>query len=205
MNFAAIADVLSSCDDPTSVRLSTGARFIRKLPVNASLAYLHKLYPALPPDRVPLLLREISVQDSGDFVAFLLGANGATLFGNTFHIFGFADCEDVSRSLELEAQRAISIVWKNELHRDVEPQAWSEGWRVIGSMSGWSTQLQIWLHLDGRCMLRSADGAARVHETFGACMADVLPRFASRFGCSGPFDETYGELEAVVRGSVQRN
>jgi hypothetical protein len=198
MTSAAIMEVLDLCDDPTSVALATGARFVRKLPGPATLNYLHSLYAPLPPDMLTAMEDDLGGRLPQAFADFLLGANGARLFVHALHLFGYATGQSVSRSTNLEDQEAISICWKNDLLRNVQPVRWADGWRTVGSLAGWTTQLDIQLHHSGACSLRHGDAEGRDFQSFDALLREVVPRLQSCFDCTGPIDPTYGQLEAIV-------
>jgi hypothetical protein len=130
MVFAELEPILLACDDPSSPLLSNGDRFIRHLPDQGPLAFLHCLYaPAAPevPRRVQTAMGRDVPNDVRDF---LQRANGAAMFDKTIHIYGYV--ESLSRSTKLHNQTAISLLFENQTFARAAPNRWTAGWVKVG-------------------------------------------------------------------------
>ena len=196
------ACALMRCDDSTSVTLPNGSRFIRKLPDERPLGYLHKLFAPLSPAGLMSLSTMLGRRLPAQFEAFLGWSNGATLFDNSFCIFGFQEGLAVSRSIELEAQTAINIAWENEIYACVHPQQWNEGWIRIGSVTGWDSTFHIDGHESGECAISGEAGGRRTFPTFNSCIERIVMRLSPCFSCDGLVDPRSAEREAALRSLV---
>lgn len=187
---------LLDCDDGSSLRFQTGNRFIRKLPDQRSLGYLHKFYAPLADAARADLLRRLS----SAYLDFLKWANGAALFDNCIALFGHV--EPITRDSAPEAVTAISISRENEIFALVEPRRWDEGWTKIGSLVGWDSRYTLQLNGDGRCAIVSEE-AAYTASSLDECLETIIARVAPCFTCDGIIDGSYVELEAALASLVR--
>ncbi|MDY0960326.1 hypothetical protein SOM26_16665 [Sphingomonas sp. CFBP8993] len=126
----------------------------------------------------------------------MVKANGATLYDKTIFLFGFA--ENITRSLDLEKQTAISIVWQNEVFASSYPKRWSDGWTHIGALTGYSTSLSLQAHLDGPCEVVWDNGLSVGFASFDSMLTTLVALVAPCFTCTGIRDQTYKELESTL-------
>jgi hypothetical protein len=194
------ADALFRCDDSSSLRLPTGAQFIRKLPDDRPLGYLHKLYAPITSDGVGKLQSGFGRNLPKQYATFLAWANGAALFDNSVALFG--DVENVTRSVEPAEVTAISIQWENELYSVTESERWQQGWIKIGGIVGWDSRYSLELHESGPCAVRGGAGE-HCDRSFEECMARVIARLDPCFTCDGLVDETCAELEGALASLVR--
>lgn len=187
---------LFDCDDSSSLTLQTGSRFVRKLPDERSLGYLHKFYAPLPDAACAALLRRLPAA----YADFLEWANGAALFDNCIALFGYV--ETITRDTAPEAATAISISIENEVFAPTEPCRWNEGWTKVGSLVGWDSTYPLLLHGDGRCAMVSEE-MAYTASSLNACLETIISRVAPCFSCEGIIDGSYAELEAALASLVQ--
>ncbi len=200
MTFDDLLAILERCDDSSSVVFATGARFIRKLPGRGPLAFLHHL-PA-PADDAALqgvegkLGRSIPM----DFRAFLARSNGPTLFD--LHLTFFGAEQRISRSLRLEDQIAISLLFENETFALTQADRWAAGWMRIGAVSGWNTQHELQASADGRCAIVNQDGATIDFADFGALMELLVDILSPLVPCAGlaSDEKLIRPLEAALGG-----
>jgi hypothetical protein len=189
----AFVQALIGYDDNTSVVLSTGARFIRKLPDGRPLGYLHKLFaPLLAPDLGELYVT-LGRDLPSEFEAFLSWANGATLFDNLLFLYGAGG--NFSRERELEDQSALSIIEANEF---LDQDRWEAGWTRVGSVVGWNSKYLIELHREGECTVLGEGGGLKSYPSFNTCLQQIVTRLSLCFSCDGPIDQSYSELEAAL-------
>lgn len=200
MRQPAFASSLFDCDDATSLRLATGARFIRKLPDGRELGYLHKLYPPIGGTDLEALQVAFGGRLPADYRAFLSWANGASLFDNGIYLLGFV--ENVTRSTEMGDQAAVSIAWQNELFSATNPERWEGGWTRVGSAVGWDSRYDLQIHRDGACAFVGPRGA-HVAPSFDACLARLIGRVGTCYSCDGVIDPSYGEVEAALASLIQ--
>jgi hypothetical protein len=186
---------LFECDDGSSLTLRTGSRFIRKLPDERSLGYLHRLYAPLHEGTCAPLLRRLP----SEYLDFLKWANGAALFDNCLALYGYV--ETVTRDPTPEAVTAISITWKNEIFAAMEQRRWDEGWTAIGSLVGWDVTYTLQLHQDGSCVV-AKDTHVSPASPFDRCLETIISRVAPCFTCAGIIDDSYAELEAALASLV---
>lgn len=189
------AKTLFKCDDPTSLKLENGNRFIRKLPDDRSLGYLHKLFTPLDDAGLESLHQALEQPLPADFTSFLQWSNGACLFDNKIYLFGLIG--SLSRDLSPEKQQPISIDDNNRIFAATNGARWAEGWRVIGSVVGWSSSYAIELHRDGRCAITS-EQIARSMPSFTQCLSTVIDRVDACFSCDGIIDRSHAELESAL-------
>jgi len=182
---------LFDCDDSSSLKLETGSRFVRKLPDERSLGYLHKFYAPLPDGSDIALLRRLPK----DYVDFLKWANGAALFDNCIALFGYV--EMITRDTAPGAATAISISNENELFALMQRKRWDEGWTLIGGLGGWDSSYDLQVNGDGRCAI-VAQEATCTSSSFNECMATIVNRLTPCFSCDGRIDNSYAELEAAL-------
>src|SRR5258708_732548 len=151
MTFDELLSILVQCDDQTSRSLPNGARFIRHLPNQGPLAFFH--YLPTPADDETLsrieaaLGRTIPLQ----FRNLLKITNGPNLFDKHLSFNGAE--ERLSRSLKLEDQIAVSLLFENETFSLVRRARWNDGWMRIGAVSGWSTQHELQANVSGQCAI----------------------------------------------------
>lgn len=182
---------LFNCDDGSSLTTSNGSRFIRKLPDERSLGYLHKFYaPLLDPPKAGLIQRLAPA-----YLDFLRWANGASLFDNCIALFGHV--ESITRQTAPEGVTAISINNKNDVFALIEPQRWEHGWTKIGSLVGWDSSYTLELHRDGRCAVVGGE-ISYTALTFDQCLQTVVTRVSPCFSCEGIIDTSYAELEGAL-------
>lgn len=186
---------LFDCDDGSSLRLPGGSRFVRKLPDNRSLGYLHRFYSPLSAGTDATLIRRLP----DEYISSLKWSNGAALYDDTVALYGYV--ESPTRSTEPETATAISISNENEVFSIVEPQRWDQGWTKIGGLVGWDSSYAIQLNSDGRCAIVT-DKLALSALSFGECLAKVVKRLAPSFTCAGIADKSYVELEAALASLV---
>ena len=191
---------LLACDDSTSVVLPSGARFIRKLPGEAALAYLHVLHAPLSKPDLAKLRARLGDRLPPDYEAFLLFANGADLFANTLFLYGYA--EKVSRGLALEDQGPISLLFESETFAATAGERWDEEWARIGSMVGWDRRWYIEAHRSGRCALLDETGGMSHFSSFENLMERAVGRLESCFSCDGLIDDSCQELEAAISSLI---
>lgn len=190
------ADKLVECDDRSSITLANGGRFIRKLPDDRPLGYLHKFYAPL--SDIALLGSMVSrLPDS--YIAFLQWANGASLFDNTLSLYGYV--RNIARSSAPEFAAPISLNHGNEIFAAVKHQRWMRGWTEIGAVMGWSSVYKIELNSDGRCAVTSENEECS-SASLEQCMRKVIDRLAACFDCRGLLDESGTELEAALSSLV---
>ncbi len=165
------ANLLFECDDSSSLTVENGSRFIRKLPGDRSLGYLHTLYaPLVERPRVELFERL-----PASYLGWLEWANGAALFDNCISLFGYV--EVLTRHHAPEAVTSISIADQNSLFALMQPDLWAEGWTKIGSLVGWNSSYIIRLNHDGRCAVAS-EAAAYTAPNLDQCLETILARLA---------------------------
>jgi hypothetical protein len=187
---------LFDCDDSSSVTLRTGSRFVRKLPDERVLGYLHKFYAPLSDGADAEILERLP----NECIDFLKWANGAALFNNSIELFGFV--ETIVRDIRLEAATGISIAHENEAFALMERRRWEQGWTKIGSMVGWDSTYILQVNRDGRCAIVS-DEIARTASSFGACMSSIIGRVSPCFTCDGIIDASYRDLETALASLVR--
>jgi hypothetical protein len=187
---------LFDCDDSSSLTLRTGSRFVRKLPDEGSLGYLHKFYAPLPDGAGAALLRRLP----HDYMAFLEWANGAALFDNCIALFGYV--ETIARDTAPEGATAISLSNENEVFALVERQRWEQGWTKIGSLVGWDSTYTLQINGGGRCAV-VAEEIACTTSSFNECLTTIVERVAPCFSCEGIIDGSYAELEAALASLVR--
>lgn len=198
MTFDDLQPVLARCDDQTSRSLANGARFIRQLPEKGPLAFFHCLPPPAKDDvllRIETALgRTIPLQ----FRDMLKRTNGPCLFDKKLSFNGAE--ERLSRSLRLEDQIAVSLLFENETFSLVRRVRWNEGWMRIGVVNGWSTQHELQANVSGLCAIVSKAGASIEFDSFGD-MLDALVRLISPLvPCSGLAEGEYDPLEKALCG-----
>lgn len=186
----------SECDDASSRTLPSGARFVRNLPDEGPLAYLHSVYPPLGTDALAHCEAALGRPLPNGLRYWLSKANGATLFDKTIYLFGFT--ERMHRSLSLEDQTAISLTSENEMFALCNRSLWDTGWIKVGSLSGWTTTLELQMHSTGRCAL-AGDAERRVEfVSFDEMMTVIVQRVSPCFSCVGVTDKSYVALEATL-------
>jgi hypothetical protein len=195
MRQPSFASSLFGCDDASSLTTLSGNRFIRKLPDDRALSYLHKLYAPLDTIKLDRLRSALASKLPADFEAFLLWSNGASLFDNQLYLFGLV--EDFSRDIAPERQQPLSIIDKNS-------GSGREGWTRIGSVVGWSIRYDIEVHETGACALTTEEGEYAA-QTFEQCVGRIIDRLGSCFSCDGVNDRTYAEVEVAVASLVLPN
>ena len=200
MQQPAFASSLFDCDDATSLRLATGARFIRKLPDDRSLGYLHKLFSPITSVDQEKLQSTLGRRLPAQYQEFLQWANGASLFDNGIYLLGFS--ENLSRSTEIGDQAAISITWENEVFSATKPERWEGGWTKVGSAVGWDSTFDLQLHQDGSCAFVGAHGA-HVSPSFDECLGRLISRVGTCFSCDGVIDKSYAEVESALASLIQ--
>ncbi|MEG3123916.1 SMI1/KNR4 family protein [Sphingomonas sp. GB1N7] len=195
MQQPAFAKSLFRCDDATSLKIDGGNRFIRKLPDDRPLGYLHKFHAPLDNSGLGRVREGFGRPLPMQFEDFLQWSNGASLFDNQIYIFGFV--EDFSRSLEPEKQQPISIIDKNRIFSSLHSDCWRDGWMLIGSAVGWSSNYDLELHEDGACAL-VLENSVRVVASFEQCITLIIDRISGCFSCDGILDGSYTEVEAAL-------
>ena len=147
---------LLRCDDEFSRSLPDGARFVRRLPQQGTLAFLDCLYAPASADTQKHAATQLGRDLPAQVIKFLGWSNGATLFDNAVAIYGYV--EHLSRSVELEARSAISLTGENEAFAAAQPARWNAGWMRIDSLVGWSTRLSLQVHESGGCSVNAVNG-----------------------------------------------
>jgi hypothetical protein len=186
---------LFECDDASSVKLPSGNRFIRKLPDDRALAYLHKLFAPLDDAELQRMSEALGRQLPGEFQSFLRWSNGAALFDNAVYIFG--SVERLSRNVDPDKQQPVAIDDRNRVFSVTKRDRWHQGWTEIGSVVGWDSSYGIELRADGTCALTSEAGAL-IAPSFGQCMTTIIDRIGPCFSCNGIVDSSYAEIEAAL-------
>ena len=182
---------LLDCDDDSSLTTSNGSRFIRKLPGQRSLGYLHKFYaPLRKPPEAGLLQRLAPA-----YIDFLRWANGAALFDNCIALFGYV--ETITRRTAPEAVTAISMNSDNDVFALLEPERWERGWTKIGSVVGWDSSYTLELHREGRCAVVGGEFSYTA-PTFDECINAVVTKVSPCYTCEGIIDTDYAELEEAL-------
>lgn len=189
------AKSLLACDDASSLKLKGGNRFIRKLPNDRSLSYLHKLHTPLDDERLGKLFEALDRLVSAEFDNFLRWSNGASLFDNNLLLFGFV--EKISRDLSTDTQQPISIVTENIALRTENHARWDDGWLKVGSVVGENSNGSIELNASGACVLRSGNDTFS-SGSFEQCIGAIIDRIGICFSCDGIIDGRYAELDAAV-------
>lgn len=193
------AHLVLKYDDTTSLTFPAGGRFIRKLPDDRSLGYLHKLFPPVNNFQLEELEAALGRQLPKAYQEFLLWSDGACFFDNSIYLFGFS--ENLSRSLEPEHQSAISIRMENRLFSATDSDYWAEGWTKIGSVVGGKSNFDLLLHGDGSCAI--SDGASSyIAESFDDCLNLILGRVEIFFSRDGLINRDYVGLEASLASLV---
>lgn len=152
MTFDDLQPILARCDDQTSRSLPNGARFVRQL-TEGPLAFLHYLPPPASDDVLLRIEAALGHTIPGEFRNMLKRANGPNLFDKHLSFFGAE--EGLSRSLRLEDQIAVSLLFENETFSVIRRVRWNEGWMRIGVVSGWSTQHDLQANVSGQCAIIS--------------------------------------------------
>lgn len=141
------------CNFPqTSIKtLMSGARLIQHLPHVGPEAYLHVL--AAPCDEEQIadleMLFEYALPDT--YKTLMRYCNGMILFKSSFYGLGYEPPATlIDRSIAKDDRRALSIQDPAKYFRLLTPQLYSQGWRKIGSFSGWADQYHIIIQPDGR-------------------------------------------------------
>lgn len=189
---------LGKCDDGSSRTLANGARFIRHLPHKGVLFFQHRLLA--PAEEAALQNVEVSLGRAipTAFRDFLKWSNGARLFDNSIGMLGAVD--RISRSLRLEDEVAISLLFDNELFSIMQPVRWSAGWMRIGYLSGYSSQHELQANASGACAIVNKEGGAIEFPSFDKMMAWLINMLAPLVPCAGLADADYPVLEARVVG-----
>ncbi|MFZ5704524.1 MAG: SMI1/KNR4 family protein [Pseudomonadota bacterium] len=182
---------LFDCDDGSSLTTSNGSRFIRKLPDERLLGYLHKFYAPFRGATEAALIQRLPPV----YVDFLRWANGASLFDNCISLFGYV--EQITRETAPDAVTAISLNNDNDLFALMEARRWEDGWTKIGSVVGWNSSYTLELHREGRCAVIGGE-TSYTAVTFDECIHAVITRVSPCFTCEGIIDSSYGELEAAL-------
>ncbi len=182
------------CDDASSLRTERGNWFIRKLPNDKSLSYLHKLHTPLTSAQLKKLEVEVGRDFPEQFRNFLLWSNGASFFDNCIYIFGRV-CR-ISRSLSLDEQQPISLASGNAKFSLAHRQRWESGWMLVGSIVGWDANHSIELHTSGACALVSSHGTF-LRDTFEECLTTIIDRVGTCYSCDGLIS-SHAELEAII-------
>lgn len=182
------------CDFPqTSITtLTSGARLIQHLPHVGPQAYLHILPAPCDEEQIAALeaLFEYTLPDS--YKALMKYCNGMTLFNRSFYGFGCAPAAAlIDRSMNKDDRRALSIQDPVYYFQLMYPQLYSEGWRKIGSFSGWTDQYQIILHRDGRVHFFKDAWRSRDFGSIFEFLAAVMT-----------FYQTYYDKSGVRRGAM---
>lgn len=151
MIFDEIMAIVLKRDDGTSVTLENGARFIGKMKGKGDLAYFHKLPPPAGERVLETIETKLDQQIPKDYRNILKRTNGPRLFEGHLSLYGAED--RISRSLRLEDQVAISILFENELFAVMNDTRWETGWMKIGSVTGWSTQLGLIANVSGQAAI----------------------------------------------------
>jgi hypothetical protein len=195
MTEPSFAKILLACDDASSLRLKGGNWFIRKLPGDRSLGYLHKLHTPLTHDHVNDLEVAIGRDFPTQFSDFLQWSNGASLFDNRVYLYGRAD--SISRGISPDKQMPISLGTANLVFSAANQSRWQEGWMLVGSVVGQEANYNIELHTDGMCAITSDHGTYSAN-TFQDCLTTIIDRIGACFSCDGIIDDSYAELHAAV-------
>ena len=193
---------LFNCDDASSLKLANGNRFIRKLPDDRSLGYLHKLYAPLDDSKLERMSDAIGCRLPEEFQSFLQWSNGASLFDNQLNVFGSVAL--LSRSIDPERQQPISIENSNRTFSMVERGRWLEGWTKIGSVVGWDSNYGIELHRDGRCNVVSESGDLTT-PSLSRCLTTIIDRISPCFSCTGIIDRSKAEIEAALSSLIRHH
>ena len=200
MHAPSFSGPLFRCDDDSTLLLRNGGRFIRKLPDDRSLGYLHKLYYPLDAAALERLRSELGDRLPDQHEAFLRWANGASLFDGCVSLFGLV--EKFTRSVEPEAQNPICIASANRRFSRMVPERWEAGWTVIGTAVGWDTRYELQVHKSGSCALLGEE-LAYVASCFDECLETIVGRIDPCFSFDGLVDGDYAEIEAAL-GSLMR-
>jgi len=201
MVFADIEPILLACDDSSSRLLPNGNRFVRHLPDQGPLAFLHCLYAPAKREVQRRVQTGMGRDMPEDVNEFLQHANGAAMFDKTIHIYGYVDT--FSRSTRLRDQTAISLLFENQTFATAAPDRWRSGWVKVGAVMGWRTLISLETHVAGQCALVPQEGNAVEYESFGGMMRSMVERVAPCFTCSGATDHTYAELEAALASLIR--
>lgn len=202
MNQPSFADSLLICDDESSLKMRGGNRFIKKLPDDRSLGYLHKLHGPLSNVEIERICDGIGRRLPAQMESFLCWSNGASLFDNQIYLFGLA--ESVSRSLAPETQKPISIVDKNRIFSAARHRRWNDGWIHVGSIVGWDANYEIELHESGACAVTFRE-ATYSSASFEQCVESIIDRISICYSCDGIIDHSFGEVDAAVASLFRPN
>lgn len=189
------AKSLFECDDASSLKLDGGNRFIRKLPDDRSLGYLHTLYSGVNDADLERMSASIGRELPEEFQSFLRWSNGATLFDS--HVYVFGSVERLSRSVDPEKRQPISIESENRIFSATNSGRWHDGWTRVGAVVGWNTKFEIELNCDGTCAVWSNDGHFSA-RSFRQCLSTILDHILPCFSCDGITDKSYAEIEAAL-------
>jgi hypothetical protein len=200
MNEPTFGHRLLQYDDATSLALPTGARFIRKLPDDRSLGYLHRLFPAVTDRQLDELEETLARPLPAAYRGFLRWSDGACFFDNSIYLYGFA--ENQARSLEPVDQTAISIRQENQLFSAAESERWLAGWMKVGSAVAWSSKVDLLLRADGACAITGAAGF-HVAGSFDETLCLLFDRIGPCFSGDGLIDRDYASLEASLASLVR--
>jgi hypothetical protein len=183
MTFDDLQATILRCDDETSRSLGDGARFIRHLPSQGTLAFLHYL-PA-PADEEVMLRIEAALGRviPLEFRQFLKRSNGPDLFDKALSFNGAE--ERLSRSLRIEDQIAVSLLFQNKTFSVARRARWNDGWMRIGAVSGWSTQHELQANASGRFAIVSQEGKSIEFECLGEMLGLLVGIISPLVPCSG--------------------
>lgn len=196
MNQPSFANSLLICDDDSSLKMSGGNRFIRKLPDDRSLGYLHKLHGPLGKVEIGRICDGIGRRLPAQLESFLHWSNGASLFDNRIYLFGLAEGA-FSRSLAPEMQKPISIVNQNRIFSAAKSRRWNDGWIHVGSIVGWDADYEIELHENGDCAVTFQE-ATYCSASFEQCVKSIIDRISVCYSCNGIIDHSFGEVYAAI-------
>lgn len=187
---------LVRCDDQTSRHFPNGARFIRQLPEKGPLAFFHYLPPPASDDVLVRIEAALGHTIPNEFRNMLKRTNGPNLFDKHLSFFGAE--ERLLRSLRLEDQIAVSLLFENETFPVIRRVRWNEGWMRIGVISGWSTQHDLQGNVSGRCAIISKGGASVEFDSFGVLLDFLVGMISPLVPCSGLAEGENGPLEAAL-------
>ncbi|TPG39755.1 SMI1/KNR4 family protein [Sphingomonas koreensis] len=196
MTFDDLPPILARCDDQTSRHFPNGARFIRQLPEKGPLAFCHYLPPPANDDVLLRIEAALGRTIPLEFRDMLKRTNGPSLFDK--HLSFFGANEGLSRSLRLEDQIAVSLLFENETFSLIRRARWNEGWMKIGVASGWSTQHELQANESGRCAIVNIVGASVEFDSFGAILDFLIEMISPLVPCSGLVEGEYGPLELAL-------
>jgi hypothetical protein len=185
-----IAPILYRYKDKGSIRSANGSEFICKID-GAPRRFLHRLYKGS--EDTALKIAELWGKPlPASYREFLTRLNGATLFDNSFSIFGLP--EEFNRSPSFEDEHALPINHLMEDRRLLDPaRALIE--LPVASVLAANELFDADLRLDGSITLRDERGNAREFASFADFAGSICMLLDNLSDENGLRDDSCEELQ----------